>query len=176
MVSDTEAYIAELERKLIAAEARYEASLSKVIGQREELENDLHVAENRLSDSERRVAELEFILHNTRAMVTLAENLLEKKNQQIDELEEKQRWIPVSERLPEVGPAVLVAHQLSVSKSIQQFSKSKKRGCPTCAGIDPKSCMRCRGRLRLCDWFYTDNGLQHMRPILPDMWVKGESQ
>ncbi len=59
----------------------------------------------------KRNAELEFILHNTRAMVTLAENLLEKKNQRIDELEEKQRWIPVSERFPEIGPAVLVLHE-----------------------------------------------------------------
>lgn len=27
-----------------------------------------------------------------------------------------------------------------------------KRGCPTCDGIDPKSCLRCRGKTRLSDW------------------------
>jgi hypothetical protein len=38
------------------------------------------------------------------------------------------------------------------------YSASKKRGCPTCAGIDAKSCMRCRGKTRLCDWVETDMG------------------
>lgn len=27
-----------------------------------------------------------------------------------------------------------------------------KRGCPTCGGIDPKTCLRCRGKTRLKDW------------------------
>lgn len=27
-----------------------------------------------------------------------------------------------------------------------------KRGCPSCGGIDPKSCLRCRGKTRLSDW------------------------
>lgn len=39
-----------------------------------------------------------------------------------------------------------------------RYSASKKRGCPTCDGIDPKSCMRCGGRTRLCDWINTDTG------------------
>ena len=42
-----------------------------------------------------------------------------------------------------------------------QWSKSKKRGCPICAGNDPKSCTRCFGRTRLCDWYNTPNGWTH---------------
>ena len=37
------------------------------------------------------------------------------------------------------------------------FGGSKKRGCPTCGGIDPKPCMRCRGKTRLCDWENKDD-------------------
>ena len=29
---------------------------------------------------------------------------------------------------------------------LSRYSESKKRGCPTCDGLDPKSCMRCRGK------------------------------
>ncbi len=40
-----------------------------------------------------------------------------------------------------------------------QYSTSKKRGCPTCEGVDPKSCLRCYGETRMCDWFcYPDSG------------------
>jgi hypothetical protein len=28
----------------------------------------------------------------------------------------------------------------------------RKRGCPTCSGLDPKSCMRCQGRTKLSEW------------------------
>lgn len=42
-----------------------------------------------------------------------------------------------------------------------QLSKKKKRGRPTCAGIDAKSCMRCHGKTRLCDWFNTYSGWSH---------------
>lgn len=38
------------------------------------------------------------------------------------------------------------------------LSKSKKRGCPTCDGVDPKSCLRCKGKTRMCDWYNTDKG------------------
>jgi len=41
---------------------------------------------------------------------------------------------------------------------MKRYSDSKKRGCPTCNGVDPKSCMRCLGKTRLCDWFYTTMG------------------
>lgn len=40
----------------------------------------------------------------------------------------------------------------------EQLSKSKKKGCPTCDGIDAKSCMRCRGKTRMCDWYNTPTG------------------
>lgn len=36
---------------------------------------------------------------------------------------------------------------------MRQLSTSKKRGCPTCDGVDPKSCMRCHGKTRLCEWW-----------------------
>lgn len=28
----------------------------------------------------------------------------------------------------------------------------RKKGCPTCGGIDPKTCMRCYGKTRMYDW------------------------
>lgn len=43
-------------------------------------------------------------------------------------------------------------------KIFEQLNKSNKRGCPTCDGIDPKTCMRCLGKTRLSDWYRTDNG------------------
>lgn len=42
-----------------------------------------------------------------------------------------------------------------------KYSESKKRGCPCCDGIDPKSCMRCLGKTRLCDWVYTETGFDY---------------
>ena len=45
--------------------------------------------------------------------------------------------------------------------NIKQYSESKKRGCPACGGIDAKSCMRCRGMARLCDWYNTYSGWSH---------------
>ena len=37
---------------------------------------------------------------------------------------------------------------------------SRKRGCPTCAGVDPKSCMRCYGKTLLRDWWHGPTGWQ----------------
>ena len=37
-------------------------------------------------------------------------------------------------------------------------TKSKKKGCPTCNGVDPKSCMRCYGKTKLCDWIWDSTG------------------
>jgi len=45
------------------------------------------------------------------------------------------------------------------------FSEKKKRGCPTCDGVDAKSCMRCRGKTRMCDWHYTKNGWSHISEL-----------
>ena len=45
----------------------------------------------------------------------------------------------------------------------QQYSNSKKKGCPTCDGVDPFSCVRCGGRARLCDWYYL-NGWTYIQP------------
>ena len=50
------------------------------------------------------------------------------------------------------------ASELSAGFDGHRYSASKKRGCPTCDGIDPKSCMRCHGRTRLCDWVNTSTG------------------
>lgn len=41
---------------------------------------------------------------------------------------------------------------------MRKYSESKKKGCPTCDGIEPKSCMRCSGKVRLCDWVFTKMG------------------
>jgi len=37
-----------------------------------------------------------------------------------------------------------------------------KKGCPTCNGVDPKSCLRCKGKTRLSDWekLYTSADLE----------------
>lgn len=45
-----------------------------------------------------------------------------------------------------------------------RYSERKGRGCPTCDGVDPKSCLRCHGKTRLFDWILTDTGFEH-RPM-----------
>lgn len=40
----------------------------------------------------------------------------------------------------------------------ERFSSLTKRGCPTCAGTAPKSCARCEGKVRMCDWVRTATG------------------
>ena len=47
------------------------------------------------------------------------------------------------------------------------YSESKNRGCPVCDGVDPKTCMRCEGKTRLCDWFRTQMGWTHISEIEP---------
>ena len=44
----------------------------------------------------------------------------------------------------------------------QKVRATEKRGCPTCDGVDPKSCMRCYGKTRFCDWFFTTTGWSHV--------------
>lgn len=44
---------------------------------------------------------------------------------------------------------------------MSKLSESKKRGCPTCEGVDARSCLRCRGKTRMCDWYNTDTGWAH---------------
>lgn len=50
----------------------------------------------------------------------------------------------------------------SAATGYVQLSGRKKRGCPTCDGIDAKSCMRCNGRTKMCDWYNTEIGWSHM--------------
>jgi len=50
------------------------------------------------------------------------------------------------------------------SASYGRYKDSKRKGCPTCDGVDPKSCMRCYGHTRMCDWVFTDNGWDHRPP------------
>jgi len=44
---------------------------------------------------------------------------------------------------------------------MRQYSKRRKRGCPTCGGLDARSCMRCWGRTWLTDWWETETGWAH---------------
>lgn len=44
---------------------------------------------------------------------------------------------------------------------MNKYSESKKYGCPTCDGVDSKSCMRCFGKTKLCDWFETEIGFDY---------------
>jgi len=49
-----------------------------------------------------------------------------------------------------------------------QYSKEKKCGCPTCDGIDAKTCMRCRGMTRMCDWWNASTGWAHVSELGTD--------
>lgn len=51
---------------------------------------------------------------------------------------------------------------------MRRYSESKKRGCPTCDGVDSKSCVRCHGKSRLCDWWKTDTGDAHESELTID--------
>ena len=46
--------------------------------------------------------------------------------------------------------------------------KKEKRGCPTCAGINPKSCMRCNGKTKMFDWHYTKTGWTYISELTSD--------
>jgi hypothetical protein len=39
-----------------------------------------------------------------------------------------------------------------------------KRGCPTCNGLDAKSCLRCNGKTILKYWVTTSNGWAYQVP------------
>jgi hypothetical protein len=39
---------------------------------------------------------------------------------------------------------------------LDKLPRKNKRGCPTCGGVDPKSCLRCFGRTRMSEWMGTD--------------------
>ena len=45
--------------------------------------------------------------------------------------------------------------------NMELYSKKKKLGCPTCDGVEAKSCLRCFGKTRMCDWFNTPDGWTH---------------
>ena len=45
---------------------------------------------------------------------------------------------------------------------MERLSLDKRRkGCPTCYGVDAKSCLRCEGKTRMCDWVHTESGWTH---------------
>ena len=48
---------------------------------------------------------------------------------------------------------------------MEQYSKLQKRGCPTCGGIDPRSCVRCQGKTIMMDWFITNLGYTHISEL-----------
>ena len=54
-------------------------------------------------------------------------------------------------------PADPVA-RVAVEADVRRLSESRKRGCPTCAGVDAKSCMRCSGRWPMRAWIETPTG------------------
>jgi hypothetical protein len=53
----------------------------------------------------------------------------------------------------EAAPPPEIAKELKSLKLLIRARTSKGRGCPTCLGVDPQTCMRCGGKTRLCDWF-----------------------
>lgn len=53
---------------------------------------------------------------------------------------------------------------------------SRARGCPTCDGVDPKSCVRCLGKTRMCDWMNTDSGWTHAPLAAPSTTTSREGK
>ena len=51
---------------------------------------------------------------------------------------------------------------------MQQLGKSKRRGCPTCEGVDARSCMRCHGKTDMRDWWNTQTGWAHISELTDD--------
>ena len=48
------------------------------------------------------------------------------------------------------------------------LSQENKLGCPTCEGIDPKSCAQCHGKTKLWQWFNTQMGWSHISQLKGD--------
>ena len=48
-----------------------------------------------------------------------------------------------------------------LSEGYGRYSERKALGCPTCDGVEPKSCLRCYGKTRLFDWIFCDTGFEH---------------
>jgi len=57
-----------------------------------------------------------------------------------------------------------------------RYSDSAKRGCPTCDGNAPKTCLHCRGKSRLCDWYRTELGWAHMSELTDDERITLQSK
>lgn len=68
------------------------------------------------------------------------------------------------------GPQQRVAwsYLLAVEMNMKKLSEKKKRGCPTCSGVDSRSCMRCHGKTRMCDWYNTETGWAHYTQLNHD--------
>jgi len=43
----------------------------------------------------------------------------------------------------------------------KRYSLSRRAGCPSCDGMDAKSCLRCGGVTRLNEWRNFGNGWEH---------------
>ncbi|MCR4319788.1 MAG: hypothetical protein NUV74_05555 [Candidatus Brocadiaceae bacterium] len=48
---------------------------------------------------------------------------------------------------------------------MKRYSSSTNKGCPTCDGIDPASCMRCHGKTKLREWITTETGYAHITQL-----------
>lgn len=66
----------------------------------------------------------------------------------------------------------VIAGSVFMSINEKPISNSKKRGCPTCEGIYPKSCLRCKGDMRLCDWYMTEHGTVHRPTKMRDLLIR----
>lgn len=51
---------------------------------------------------------------------------------------------------------------------MKEYSLSQRKGCPTCEGVDPKSCLRCKGKTLMLEWFLTDTGHAHVTQMSLD--------
>lgn len=51
---------------------------------------------------------------------------------------------------------------------VRRYSEARTRGCPVCAGVASRTCVRCHGRTRQRDWYQTANGWGHLYELTQD--------
>jgi hypothetical protein len=49
--------------------------------------------------------------------------------------------------------------------AVRRYSESKKKGCPVCDGLDPKTCLHCEGKTALNEWWSASSGFAHVSEL-----------
>lgn len=90
------------------------------------IERNIDKVFDTLNAAEARIAELELGLNNQTVHSNTLQKILTEKLDRIAELEAERRWVPVSERLPEVGEMVLIAYKISRKTYIARARMNKE--------------------------------------------------